>query len=181
MTTIHISMDTTGDPGQIMSNFVKDIETSSFFTGPFALAADPWFHLWWGKNHQDSTRGPIMCGVFFCTYPCTIQLRVIRFQPGLCKGFIRWILAPLNKLFCMHPSRANCFLFLELLPLANKKIVMRNLQQDLYQREGGLRISDLPCGIPPLRTPCGGFHRVKIADFKFLLRVSWFFSLHSAI
>jgi hypothetical protein len=40
-----MSMDMTGDPGQIMSNFVKDIGTSSFFIGPFALAAEPWFHL----------------------------------------------------------------------------------------------------------------------------------------
>jgi len=46
-------MDMTGDPGQIMSNFVKDIGTSSFFTVTFALAADPWFHPWWGKNYQD--------------------------------------------------------------------------------------------------------------------------------
>jgi len=30
-------MEMTGDPGQIMSNFVKDIGTSSFFTGTFAL------------------------------------------------------------------------------------------------------------------------------------------------
>jgi hypothetical protein len=50
MTTIHMSMDMTGDPGQIISNFVKDIGTSSSFTGLFALAADPWLHLWWGKN-----------------------------------------------------------------------------------------------------------------------------------
>jgi hypothetical protein len=48
-----MSMDMTGDPGQIMSNLVKDIGTSSFFTDPFAVAADPWFHLCWGKNHQD--------------------------------------------------------------------------------------------------------------------------------
>jgi hypothetical protein len=50
MTTIHISMDMTGDPGQIMSNFVKDIGASSFSTGPSALAVDQWFHLWWDKN-----------------------------------------------------------------------------------------------------------------------------------
>jgi hypothetical protein len=70
-------MDMTGDPGQIISNFVKDIGTSSSFTGLFALAADPWLHLWWGKNQQVSTSGPMMCGVFFCTFPYTIPLEII--------------------------------------------------------------------------------------------------------
>jgi hypothetical protein len=30
MTTIHMSIEITGDPGQIMSNFVNDMGTSSF-------------------------------------------------------------------------------------------------------------------------------------------------------
>jgi hypothetical protein len=62
-------MEMTGDSGQIMSNFVKDIGTSSFFTGTFALAADLWFYLWWGKNYRDSIMGPLRCCVFFCTSP----------------------------------------------------------------------------------------------------------------